>query len=193
VSTTILSTKLHVPLPRPNTIRRPDLIERLNKGTCRELTLIAAPAGFGKTTLVSEWAAVSERPVAWLSLDEGDSEPTHFLAYVVAALQTIDASIGRGVLGLLQSPQPPPTESIVTALLNEVTTTSDSVTLVLDDYHVIDSRAIDAGLAFLLDHLPPRMRLVVSTRENPRLPLARLRARGQLTELRSGELRFTSA
>jgi LuxR family maltose regulon positive regulatory protein len=193
VSTTILSTKLYVPLPRPNTIRRPDLIERLNKGTCRELTLIAAPAGFGKTTLVSEWAAVSERPVAWLSLDEGDSEPTRFLAYVVAALQTIDASIGRGVLGLLQSPQPPPTESIVTALLNEVTTTSDSVTLVLDDYHVIDSRAIDAGLAFLLDHLPPRMRLVVSTREDPRLPLARLRARGQLTELRAGELRFTSA
>jgi LuxR family transcriptional regulator, maltose regulon positive regulatory protein len=164
----------------------------LSEGTRRELTLIAAPAGFGKTTLLSEWAAVSERPVAWLSLDEGDSEPTRFLAYVVAALQTIDASIGRGVLGLLQTPQLPPTESILTALLNEVTTTSDSVTLVLDDYHVIDSRPIDATLAFLLNHLPSQMHLVVSTREDPRLPLARLRAQGQLTELRSGELRFTS-
>jgi LuxR family transcriptional regulator, maltose regulon positive regulatory protein len=192
VSTTILSTKLYVPPPRPNTIRRPHLIERLNEGTRRELTLIAAPAGFGKTTLVSEWAAVSERRVAWLSLDEVDSEPTRFLAYVVAALQTIDASIGRGALGLLQTPQPPPTESILTALLNEVTTTSDGVTLVLDDYHVIDSRPIDAALAFLLNHLPSRIRLVVSTREDPRLPLARLRAQGQLTELRSRELRFTS-
>jgi len=123
----------------------------LNEGTRRELTLIAAPAGFGKTTLVSEWAAVSERPVAWLSLDEGDSEPTRFLAYVVAALQTIDPNIGRGVLGLLRAPQPPPTESILTGLINEVTTASDNMTLVLDDYHVIDSSGIDAALAFLLD------------------------------------------
>jgi LuxR family maltose regulon positive regulatory protein len=191
VSTTILSTKLYVPRPRPSTIRRPHLIERLNEGTRRELTLIAAPAGFGKTTLVSEWAAVSERPVAWLSLDEGDGEPTRFLAYVVAALQTIDPSIGRRVLGLLNAPQPPPTESILTALLNEVTTTSDSVALVLDDYHVIDSRPIDAALGFLLNHLPSRIRLVVSTREDPRLPLARLRAQDKLTELRSGELRFS--
>jgi ATP/maltotriose-dependent transcriptional regulator MalT len=192
VSTTILSTKLYVPPTRPNTIRRPHLIERLNEGTRRELTLIAAPAGFGKTTLLSEWAAGSEGPVAWLSLDEADSEPTRFLAYVVAALQRIDASVGRGVLGLLESPQPPPTESILTALLNEVTTTAVSVTLVLDDYHVIDSRSIDAALAFLLSHLPSQIRLVVSTREDPRLPLARLRAQGQLTELRSAELRFTS-
>ena len=192
MSTTILSTKLYVPPPRPNTILRPRLIQRLNEGTHRELTLIAAPAGFGKTTLLSEWAAGSERSVAWLSLDEGDSAPTRFLAYVVAALQTIDPSLGREVLGLLQTAQPPPTESILMALLNEVTTISDRVTLVLDDYHLIDSGPIDAALAFLLNHLPSSIRLVVSTRADPHVPLARLRAQGQLTELRSEELRFSS-
>jgi LuxR family maltose regulon positive regulatory protein len=155
------------------------------------MILISAPAGFGKTTLVSEWAAVCERPVAWLSLDEGDNDPTCFLTYLVAALQTIMPNIGEGVLGVLQSPQPPPTEPILIALLNEITTVPDNFILVLDDYYVIDSKPVDNVLIFLLEHLPSQMHLVISTREDPHLPLARLRARGQLTELRAADLRFT--
>ena len=136
---------------------------------------------------------VARRPVAWLSLDEGDNDPTRFLTYLVAALQTIAANIGEGVLGALQSPQPPPIESILTALLNEITTIPDNFVLVLDDYHVIDSKPVDKALTFLLEHLPPQMHLVIATREDPHLPLARLRARGQLTELRAADLRFTPA
>ncbi|MBF8284228.1 MAG: LuxR family transcriptional regulator, partial [Anaerolineales bacterium] len=136
MSTPILATKLYIPPPRPKIVLRPRLIERLNEGlpSGRKLTLISAPAGFGKTTLVSEWVAGCKRPVAWLSLDEGDNDPTRFLAYLVAALQTIAANMGNGVLGVLQSPQPPPTESILTALLNEITTIPDNFILVLDDY-----------------------------------------------------------
>jgi LuxR family transcriptional regulator, maltose regulon positive regulatory protein len=190
MSAPILATKLYVPPPRPRVVFRPRLIERLNEGLHRRLTLISAPAGFGKTTLLGEWLAACEREAAWLSLDEGDNDPTRFLAYLVAALRTIAADIGEGVLGALQSPQPPPTESILTALLNEITAIRDDFVLVLDDYHVIDARAVDDALAFLLEHLPPRMHLVIATREDPRLPLARLRARGQLSELRAADLRF---
>ncbi len=195
MSTPILATKLYIPPPRAKIVLRPRLIERLNEGLApsRKLTLISASAGFGKTTLVSEWVAGCERPVAWLSLDEGDNDPTRFLTYLVAALQTIaDKYWSRGV-GVLQSPQPPPTESILTALLNEITTIPDHFVLVLDDYHVIDSKPVDQALAFLLEHLPPQMHLVITTREDPPLPLARLRARGQLTELRAADLRFTPA
>jgi LuxR family transcriptional regulator, maltose regulon positive regulatory protein len=172
---------------------RPRLVERLNEGfsSGRKLTLISAPAGFGKTTLVSEWAAGCGQPVAWLSLDEGDNDPISFLAYFVTALQTIAAKIGNEVLAILQSPQPSPIESILTALLNEITTVQDHFVLVLDDYHVIDSKPIDEALSFLLDHLPPRMHLLITTREDPRLPLHRLRARGQLTEIRAADLRFS--
>jgi len=191
MSTPILATKLYIPPPRPNMVLRPRLSERLNKGLQRQLTLISAPAGFGKTTLVSEWVATCERPVAWLSLDEGENDPARFLAYLVAALQTIASTIGAGVVGVLQAPQPPPTEAILTALLNDITTIPDHFVLVLDDYHVIDARPIDAALTFLLEHLPPQMHLVIATREDPPLPLARLRARGQLTELRAADLRFT--
>ena len=191
----ILATKLYIPPPRPKVVLRPRLIERLNEGLAagRKLTLISAPAGFGKTTLVSEWVAGCERPVAWLSLDEGDNDPARFLTYLVAALQTIAANIGAGVLAVLQSPQPPPIESILTTLLNEITTIPDNFILVLDDYHVIDSKPVDQALTFLLEHLPPQMHLVIATREDPSLPLARLRARGQLTELRAADLRFTPA
>ena len=136
---------------------------------------------------------VIERPTAWLSLDEGENDPTRFLAYLVAALQTIAPTIGEGVLGVLQSPQPPPTEAILTALLNEITTIPDHFVLVLDDYHVIDAKPVDHALTFLLEHLPPQMHLVIATREDPQLPLARLRARGQLTELRAADLRFTAS
>ena len=191
MSTQILATKLYVPPPQHRVVLRPRLIERLNEGLHRRLILISAPAGFGKTTLLSEWVAALPRPVAWLSLDEGDSDPTRFLAYLVAALRTIEADIGEGVLGALQSPQPPPTESVLTTLLNEITTVEDDLVLVLDDYHVVDARAVDDAITFLLEHLPPRMHLVIATREDPNLPLARLRARGQMTELRASDLRFT--
>src|SRR3989440_269618 len=187
----ILATKLYLPPLRPNVVSRPRLLERLNEGLHRKLTLIAAPAGFGKTTLVSQWLAGGSRPTAWLSLDEGENDLTRFLTYLVAALQTIAPTIGEGVLGALQSPQPPPPEAILTALLNDLTTISDHFVLVLDDYHVLDAKAIDHALTYLVEHLPPQMHLVIATREDPQLPLARLRARGQLTELRAVDLRFT--
>ena len=189
----LLQTKLYVPPVRPELVSRPRLIERLNAGLHRRLILVSAPAGFGKTTLVSEWVAGCDRPLAWLSLDEGDKDLTRFLAYLVAALQTIAANIGAGVLAVLQSPKPPPTESILTSLLNEITTVPDNFVLVLEDYHVIDSKPVDKALAFLIEHLPPKMHLVIATREDPQLPLARYRARGQLTELRASDLRFTPA
>jgi LuxR family maltose regulon positive regulatory protein len=191
MSTPILATKLYIPPPQPRVVLRPRLIERLNEGLHRRLTLISAPAGFGKTTLLSGWAAGCGRPAGWLSLDEGDNDPTRFLAYLVAALQTIAADIGESVLDVLQSPQPPPTESILTTLLNEITTIPHDFALVLDDYHVVDAKPVDDALAFLIEHLPPRMHLIIATREDPHLPLARLRARGQLAELRAADLRFT--
>ena len=191
MSTPILVTKLFAPPPRPNAILRPRLTERLNEGLHRRLTLVSAPAGFGKTTLVGGWGIGCGRPVAWLSLDEGDNDLTRFLGYLIAALQTVDAGIGEGASNALRSPQPPPTESILTALLNEIATIPDDFVLVLDDYHSIDAETADDALTFLLDHLPHQMHLVIATREDPQLPLARLRARGQLTELRAADLRFT--
>src|SRR6266576_2089689 len=191
--TPILATKLYIPPLRPHIVSRPRLIERLNEGLHRKLILISAPAGFGKTTLVSEWVEGIERPTAWLSLDEGDNDPARFLAYLVAALQTIAATIGEGVLGVLQSPQPPPPEAILTALLNEITTLPDNFVLVLDDYHVIDAKPVDMALTYLVEHLPPQMHLVIATREDPQVPLARLRARSHLTELRAADLRFTAS
>ena len=199
--TSILATKLYIPPPRPNVVLRPRLIDRLNKGhaTGRRLTLIAAPAGFGKTTLVSEWIAGCGRPTAWLSLDEGDSDPVRFLTYLVAAVQTIAPNIGADVLSTLQSLQSPPTEAILTALLNEIATLPEKFNLVLDDYHLIDSKPIAAptsvndALTFLVEHQPPQMHLVITSREDPNLPLARLRVRNQLTELRVADLRFTPA
>src|SRR5438874_1048400 len=194
--TPILATKLYLPRLRPNVVSRPRLLERLNEGLHRKLTLIAAPAGFGKTTLVSEWVEGIERPrarTAWLSLDEGDNDPTRFLTYLVAALQTIAPNIGEGVLGVLQSLQPPPPEAMLTALLNEITTLPDHFVLVLDDYHVIDAKAVDQAFTYLVEHLPPQMHLVIATREDPQLPLARLRARSHLTEVRAADLRFTAS
>jgi len=189
--TPILATKLYIPSLRSEVVSRPRLSERLNEGLHRKLSLVSASAGFGKTTLVSEWVLGCGRPTAWLSLDEGENDPARFLTYFVAALQTIAPNIGEGVLGLLQSPQPPPTASILTALLNDITSISDHFVLVLDDYHVLDAKAVDQALTFLIDHLPPHMHLVIATREDPSLPLARLRVQGQLTEVRAADLRFT--
>src|SRR5262249_24422511 len=159
----------------------------------RKLTLISAPAGFGKTTLASAWAAACGRPAAWLSLDEGDNDATRFLAYLAAALRTVAPGVEKGLSRALQAPQPPPAESILTSLLNEVNARRDCFALVLDDYHIIDSKPVDHALAFLIEHLPQRMHLVITTRVDPQLPLARLRASGQLTELRITDLRFTAS
>jgi len=175
------------------------LIERLNTGLHRKLTLVSAPAGFGKTTLLSEWTGSCERPVAWLSLDEADNNPAHFLAYFIAALQTlalsqvegIEKNIGEGTLSVLQSPQPPPIEAILTPLVNEIATIPNEFVLILDDYHLIRAKPIHDAFTFLLDHLPPPMRLVIATRQDPPLPLARLRGRGEMTEIRASDLRFT--
>ncbi|HEY6406692.1 MAG TPA: AAA family ATPase [Ktedonobacteraceae bacterium] len=191
--TPILATKLYLPPLRPNVVSRPRLLDRLNEGLHSKLTLISAPAGFGKTTLVSQWLAGGARPAAWLSLDEEENDPARFLTYLVAAVQTIAAPIGKGVLGVLQSPQLPPLDSIVTTLLNDITTIPDPFILVLDDYHLLDAQPVDQALTYLVEHLPPQMHLVIVTREDPALPLARLRARSQLTEVRATHLRFTPA
>jgi LuxR family maltose regulon positive regulatory protein len=189
----ILTTKLFIPKPRPDLISRPRLIEQLDEGLHRKLTLISAPAGFGKTTLVSKWVAVCKRPVAWLSLDKEDSDPRRFLTYLVAALQKVSIDVGENVLGMLQSSQSPPTDSMLATLLNEIVTIPDDFVLVLDDYHLIEAQPIDHAIDFLLERSPPQMHLVITTREDPNLPLARFRARGQLTEIRVADLRFTAS
>lgn len=158
-----------------------------------KLTLISASAGFGKTTMVSDWITDCGRPVAWLSLDEGDNDLVRFITYLIAALQTIKAGFGEGVLQPLQTRQQSQIETALTTLLNEISSIPDAFLLVLDDYHAINSKAVDDALAFLIERLPPRMHLVIATREDPSLPLARLRARGQLTELRAADLQFTPA
>lgn len=200
----ILTTKFYIPPLRENVVLRPRLIERLSEGLRRKLTLVSAPAGFGKTTLLGEWiATITPAPlpqgagsgmrVAWFSLDEGDGDPARFWSHFIAAVQTLMPDIGEGALGALQSPQPPPIESILTSLLNEIAALPGAFILVLDDYHLVDSQPIDDALTFLIERLPPQMHLVVVTREDPNLPLPRLRARAQLTELRVKDLRFTES
>jgi LuxR family maltose regulon positive regulatory protein len=172
--TPILATKLYIAPRQAKAVLRPRLIERLNEGLHRRLTLISAPAGFGKTTLAGEWVAGCKRPAAWLSLDEGDNDTARFLTYLIAALRTIAGNLGEEVLGMLQTPQPPPVESLLTVLINEITTVQEKITIILDDYHVIDAKPVDTALTFLLENLPPQVHLVIATREDPRLPLPRL-------------------
>jgi LuxR family maltose regulon positive regulatory protein len=174
------------------------LCERLDRGTASKLTLVSAPAGFGKTTLLTEWLAASpaapgnERLAAWLSLDRADNDPASFWAYVIAALRTVASGIGESALALLHAPQPPPIETVLTVLLNDLGAIGADVVLVLDDYHVIDAPEVQDGMTFLLDHLPPGLHVVIASRADPALPLARLRARGELAEIRAAELRFTA-
>ena len=190
--TPLLSTKLYIPPVQPELVPRPHLIERLNVGLHRKLGLVSAPAGFGKTTLLSEFTARCHRPVAWLSLDQGDNDPTRFWTYFVAALQTIRADMGQALLASVRSSQPAAIEAFLTALINEITA-SNSVpfALVLDDFHMILDEQVHDGITFLLDHLPSQMHLIFSGRADPPWPLARLRARGEMVELRSDDLRFT--
>jgi LuxR family transcriptional regulator, maltose regulon positive regulatory protein len=193
VTESLLTTKLYVPKPIPSLVTRPRLSKQLEEGIGRKLTLISAPAGFGKTTLLSESRMMrlgSEWPVGWVSLDEGDNDPVLFLAYLVAALRVVQADIGEAPLALLQSPQGPPLRSVLTILLNELAAIPKDFVVVLDDYHVIENRTIHDAIAFLLDHMPPQMHLIISSRIDPPLPLARLRAQSDLTELRPADLRF---
>ncbi len=180
-----------MPSLRPEAIRRPHLVARLDEGRQRQVTLISAPAGFGKTTLVSEWIAHCDMPIAWLSLDSEDNDPTRFLTYLVSSLKTIPINIDDGLLSMLDPPQPSSNQYMLTVLLNEISSFPDHFFLVLDDYHVIDAKAVNDALAFLLEHLPRQMHLVIATREDQPRPLARLRARGQLSELRAADLRFS--
>jgi LuxR family maltose regulon positive regulatory protein len=190
----LLRAKLYVPRSRPGVVPRQRLYERLDEGVRRELTVVSAPAGFGKTTLLANWSRQSELPVAWVSLDERDNDPVRFFSYVVAALGTVQSGFGevtRAFLGSMQSPEN--LEPVLTALSNEILELPGDFVLVLDDYHSISSEAVHDALAFLLDHSPPPMRLIVAGRESPPLPLPKLRARGQLDELRAPDLRFTLA
>ena len=189
-----LATKLFVPPPHPEWVARPRVEEHLNAGLRRKLTLLAAPAGFGKTSALIAWrttAAGQRVRLAWVSLDADDNDPVRFWSYVGAALDTLSPGLAQPALALLRVPQPPPIEAVLTVLLNGLSTLDHDVALVLDDYHAIDAAPVHHGLTFLLDHLPPRLHLVIATRAEPPLPLARLRARGELVELRAADLRFT--
>ena len=190
----MIATKLYVPKLRRGLVARPRLLERLRRGEESRLTLVSAPAGFGKTTLLAEWLGETpgdDRSVAWLSLDPSDSEPSSFWTYVVAAFQRAVPCVGSGALELIAS-SPLPTDLVLTTLLNELAAAPGEVWLVLDDYHLVDSRDVRDGMTLLLEHLPPHVHLVLSTRADPDLPLSRWRVRGELVEIRAADLRFTS-
>jgi LuxR family maltose regulon positive regulatory protein len=209
----VLITKLYLPRPSPDLVARPHLLARLDAARHVPLTLLSAPAGFGKTTLLAEWIAgwrlqisdfqeanpnlqsptcnLQSARVAWLSLDEGDNDPTTFLSYLIAAIQTIAPTLGSAALALLQMAQPPELETLLHGVLNDLTALGQECLLVLDDYHLIRTAAIHQALAFLVEHVPPTLHVILATRAEPPLPLARLRGRGQLLELRAADLRFT--
>jgi LuxR family transcriptional regulator, maltose regulon positive regulatory protein len=187
----LLATKLHIPRPRPGFVLRPRLLERLDEGMEQQVVLVCTAAGFGKTSLLADWARRSGRAVVWLSLDEGDNDPARFWRHVVATLEGVRPGIGERLASLLGPPAPRSFEGLVTAVLNQLAARPDEVVLVLDDYHLVDARPVHASMGFLLEHLPPQAHLVVASRADPPLPLARLRAGGQLAELREADLRFT--
>ena len=193
----LLETKFYIPRSRRDLVPRPRLSERLDRGSASTLMLVSAPAGFGKTTLLTEWLAAGpgapgdQRRAAWLSLDRGDNDLASFWTYVIAALRTAAPGVGGNALALLQASRPQPIETVLTTLLNDLSAAAGDIVLVLDDYHVIDAREVQDAMAFLLDHLPPRLHVVIASRADPALPLARLRARGKLAEIRAAELRFT--
>jgi LuxR family maltose regulon positive regulatory protein len=202
----LLYTKLYVPPARSARVHRPRLIERLNEGLHRRLILISAPAGFGKTSIISDWVELlyahsqgsdpKEYQIAWYSLDEADNDPARFLTYLVTALfrvRGLESPEQARLLDMLQSSQSPPAETVLTALINEFEGSEKRILMVLDDFHHIEAPDVNAALAFFLEHLPPQMHIVILTRMDPQLPIARLRVADQLTELRAGDLRFTTA
>ncbi|UCD99452.1 MAG: helix-turn-helix transcriptional regulator [Chloroflexota bacterium] len=193
MATPLLTTKLYIPQISLDLVSRPHLISRLNAGMRGKLILISAPAGFGKSTLISEWARTIEEPVTWLSLDENDNNLKRFLSYLIAAIQQIDGSIGESILASLESTDSPPIEPAITILINEIAESGVEFSLVLDDFHLITSHKINDALIILLDHLPSNAHLVISTRADPVIPLSRYRARGQMVEIRHDDLRFTEA
>ena len=188
----LLATKLHVPPLRPGFVPRPRLLEQLSRGMASTLTLVCAPAGCGTTSVLAEWSRHRRPPVAWLSLDRGDSDPARFWRYVAAALDGSRPGIAHRVAALLHGPQQPPLEAVLTVVVNELAAMAEEAVLVLDDYHLLDDPAVHASLAMLLGRLPPQLRLVLASRADPSLPLARLRAGGQLSEVRERDLRFTA-
>jgi LuxR family maltose regulon positive regulatory protein len=194
-SETLVSTKLHPSQARPKMVARPRLIEALMRDPGRKLTLVSAPAGFGKTTLLNKWlksCEEGESSVVWLSLDEGDNDPTRFLSYLVAALRrSVDEEFGEGVLAALRSPETPRLEALTGALINEMADLSGEIAIILDDYNLVDSESVHGIVSFLLEHLPENAYLVIASRVDPPLPLSRLRARGQITEIGAAELAFT--
>ncbi len=188
---TLLQTKLYTPPTRPNIVPRTRLLNKLNAGLHGKLTMVSAPAGFGKTTVTTAWLSDLARPVGWVSLDEDDSDPQQFFSYVAAATRPF-SDISHTLVNLLQSPQPLPTKTLAKALVNDLAAVSIPCLLVLDDYHMVKSSEIDEALTFLLDHMPPNLHLVVTSRSEPSLPLSRLRARRMVTEILADELRFTA-
>src|ERR1700733_10345081 len=185
----LLATKLHLPRPQPGFVPRPRLVQALSEGLARGRGLVCAPAGFGKTSLLADWARSGGRPGAWLGLDAGDNDPARFWRYVVAALDQAQPGIAGRLGPLLGPPAPRSFEGLVTALINELAAQAgrDEVLLVLDDYHLVDSGPVHESVAFLLENLPPGLLLVVSGRADPPLPLARPRARGPRAALRGAE------
>jgi LuxR family maltose regulon positive regulatory protein len=192
LASNLVATKLHLPGTQPGFVSRPRLGRQLDDGLARGLILVAAPAGSGKTSLLASWARAGSRPVAWLSLDTGDNDPARFWRHVFATLDQARPGIGTRVAPLLSLSEPPPSEILVTVLINELAEPGELV-LVLDDYHLIDSRRLHDAMDFLVSHLPPGLQLVLASRSEPRLPLPRLRARGQVAEVDATELRFTAA
>ena len=199
MSDNLLYTKLMIPPYQPDLVARPHILKRLDEGLARKLILISAPAGFGKTTLLAEWISkfrnskfeFRNSQFAWFSLDEGDNDPARFLAYLIAALQSADQAIGKTSLEALQTAQPLSIPSIATNLINDISASQNFIVLVLDDYHLITSEQVHQSVTFLLENLSPNLHLVIASRTDPPLPIARLRARGQLTEIRAGDMRFT--
>jgi len=189
----LLETKLNIPPLREKRVARPHLIDRLNSGLARKLTLVSSPAGFGKTTLLSEFASICDRPVAWFSIEGEDNDLVRFFSYLIDSLQRVNPGYGESVYPALQSPKPERTESLLTLLINEVNADFSPFILVLDDYQLIESQAIHEALDFILDHQPEQMHIMIATRADPPLPLSRLRARDQLTEIRQDDLRFIGA
>lgn len=193
MSSSLLVTKLRVPQLRSEHVLRPQLVTHLQQGLTNKLILISAPAGYGKTTLASEWLATCDQACAWVSLDDGDNDPPRFWAYLLAALQSALAAVGRQLPDDLRQPHPQVSEALITDLINGLDELQQPLILVLDDYHLIETQFIHDELSFLLDHAPAHFQLVIVTRADPPLPLARLRARSQLLEIRQADLSFTTA